>query len=196
MHREHNADSRTPQNTLEDDVSFLALVHNHAVHLRRYCRRFAHSDEECADLQQEVWLRAWEKRTQFEGRGSVAGWLFRLARTVCVRHASQRGLITSGSDLDSFEAPPDADPVAATKLQELEDNLLSLIMSLPKRRRRVVIARLRAGMSTEETARSMNCTSGTVKATLHQAIASLRSSAISSGLMESDYSDWRLQRAE
>jgi RNA polymerase sigma factor (sigma-70 family) len=119
-----------------------------------------------------------------EGRGSLSGWLFRLARTVCWRHVSRRVPTSRDADLDSFEGPAPADPVAATTLQEIEDKLLSLIMALPERRRRVVIARLCVGMSTDETAKSMSCSSGTVKATLHQALASLRSAAVSGGLLD------------
>jgi RNA polymerase sigma-70 factor (ECF subfamily) len=169
-------DLATSPLTRLDDDALNGLIRHCSDELRRYCRRYSRDDDDCCDIEQEVWLLVWEKRAQFQGRGSFSAWLFRLARTVCLRHVQSRNRTTREVDLDCIEAAPPSNVERAIELQELEDELISLVMALPSRRRAVVIARLRFGLSTSETACHMRCSSGTVKAALHQSIASLRGS--------------------
>ena len=49
----------------------------------------------------------------------------------------------------------------------------SALAGLPERQRLAVVLRYFAGLSTAETADAMGCASGTVKSTLHAALASL-----------------------
>jgi len=154
-----------------DEGFFADLVHVHSVQVRRHCRRYAADVDEERDLVQATWVLVWENRRGYTGRGSFAVWLHRLSRTVCTRAVRQR-VDAVKIDETVFESVS-ADGQDAIEQQNLEDDRLDLIMSLPKRRRAVVLARLCAGLSTEETAAMLHCRPGTVKATLHKAIKSL-----------------------
>ncbi len=65
----------------------------------------------------------------------------------------------------------------AIAIDALDDDRLSLVLSLPLRQRQIVLLRLCVGLSTNEVAAQMRCRPGTVKATLHQALRSLRAKA-------------------
>jgi RNA polymerase sigma-70 factor (ECF subfamily) len=156
-----------------EDRLFEHLVREHGAQVRRYCRRFALDSDEEQDLVQATWVLVWERRRGYTGRGSFAGWVHRLTRTVCTRAARRRfDTVNVDDETTLFDAVP-VDAQDAIERQTLEDERLDLIMALPKRRRAIVLARLCAGLSTEETAAMLQCRPGTVKATLHKALKSL-----------------------
>jgi RNA polymerase sigma-70 factor, ECF subfamily len=161
-----------------DEGFFADLVREHSAHIRRFA---VDSDEE-RDLVQATWALAWENRHSYTGRGSFAAWLHRLARTVCTRTARRRVDTIDVCDVETEFASVPGDSQDAIERQNVEDERLDLVMSLPKRRRAVVLARLCAGLSTEETASMLHCRPGTVKATLHKAIKSLVVAAVEKNL--------------
>ena len=63
---------------------------------------------------------------------------------------------------------------AATELGEARDALRLTLAELPDRQREALVLRFFEDLSVEETAKAMGCAAGTVKATVHQALRSLR----------------------
>lgn len=121
------------------------------------------------DLLQDVWLRVYNKRAGFDGRGSFVGWLLAVGRTVGMTAVRNRMRQPVMEDVPVIAAPR-SDPDAGF----LRDNLRDAVLALPERQRDVVMLRLVDGMSTAETARLLQCAEGTVKAALHQATRKLR----------------------
>lgn len=158
-----------------DEEEFASLVRLYSPRLHRYCRKFARDFDDERDLVQATWVLAWERRSDFRGTGSFSAWLTRLARTICLRQASARAAAKEVSLDRTVEIPVrDGDEEEARAIQELEDDQLSAILALPTRRKQVVLLRLLAGLSTDETAHVLQCRPGTVKALLHQALLTLR----------------------
>jgi len=160
-----------------DQATFAEAVVAHGRSIEAYCARFASDSEEAHDLAQEAWLRGWKCRASFHGHGSFAGWMLRVARTVCTRNRgrSQESVILSDAECIPEQSAMTREMAIAS--DELDDDRLSLVLSLPLRQRRVVLLRLCVGLSTNEVAADMHCSPGTVKATLHQAVRSLRDRA-------------------
>jgi RNA polymerase sigma factor (sigma-70 family) len=142
--------------------------------LRLYCRRFSLDGDDEDDLMQAVWVLAWERRCDYDGRGAFVGWLLRIARTICVREAKRRRAYVGVADIGEHAACASRDPLDAILRDELDDARITLVLSLPPRRRSVVLLRLIGGCSVNETASQLGLSPGTVKATLHQAINWLR----------------------
>jgi RNA polymerase sigma factor (sigma-70 family) len=67
-----------------------------------------------------------------------------------------------------------ASPFAAAEFTEQREKLHALLADLPDRQREAVVLRFFEELSVEQTARAMDCAEGTVKATVHQALRSLR----------------------
>jgi RNA polymerase sigma-70 factor (ECF subfamily) len=151
-----------------DETMFAELVTEYSPRLLPYVRRYAGPDADAGDLLQELWLRAFTKRHTFDGRGSLLGWLFMIARTVGMTAVRKR-----------TREPARDESVDVVKLHDPEpalypDAFRDAVLALPERQREVVLLRLIEGMSTSETARVLGCAEGTVKATLHQAMRNLR----------------------
>ena len=66
--------------------------------------------------------------------------------------------------------------VAAVSAQNTEQRevLHAVLANLPDRQREAIVLRFFEELSVEETAAAMNCAEGTVKATVHQALRSMR----------------------
>lgn len=98
-----------------DVAAFRELHGYYADRLRAFvgsrCRRELDADDLC----QEIWLRAWSRRSQFDGR-HFSGWIFKIAhRLICDAYRKQ---------LPS-EMPEDFDPLAVVQ-QGLEVELTAL----------------------------------------------------------------------
>ena len=138
--------------------------------LRPYLRRYAGSAADVSDLLQDVWLRAYRKRSTFEGRGSFFGWLLLVGRTVGMAAVGKRTREPTTEELRERDLPTASRADAAL----LRDALRHAMLMLSGRQRDVVLLRLVEGMSTAETARLLHCAEGTVKATLHHATRRLQ----------------------
>ena len=148
-----------------DDAYFADLVRIHSPRLRPYLRRF---DGDPDDLLQEVWLRAYRKRASFAATGSFIGWLLSICRTVGLRGQKRH------EPLHDDVAHSEHDPIEALELERRRDSFRAAVQELPERQRDVVLLRIVEGRTTAETARILSCAEGTVKATLHHAIANLQ----------------------
>lgn len=159
-----------------DAILFGRLVHDHGDELRRSVARFTHDADEIDELVSATWAIAWIKREQFTGRGPVIGWLARICRSVAIRTERYDQRHERLSQVVELGNRCEKNAEYSLERDDLEDVCLNAVMMLPERRRLVVICRVLRGLSVEETAKLMHCKPGTVKATLHAALAILRAS--------------------
>lgn len=168
-----------------EETTFCALVETHSPRLLAIAGGFASSRADAHDLVQETWVRAYAKRRSFEGRGPLLAWLCAICRNVCVSRSrtGARGEWMSpssgraGGQTDAtgagWRAPSPMRPDAALETAEIGRAVRTALLELPDRQRVVVIYRLLEDRTTRETAELLGCAEGTVKATLHHALANL-----------------------
>lgn len=76
-----------------DEAAFAEIVRRFSPRVFQVASRFFRERSLIEDAAQEVFLRAYTRLADFEGRGSLEGWLTRIATTTClnlVRHAQRR----------------------------------------------------------------------------------------------------------
>jgi RNA polymerase sigma-70 factor (ECF subfamily) len=169
---------RCRQNDFE---AFGRLVDAYQSRVFGFVRRMVPNAEEASDLTQEVFIRAFQSFSRFDGRSSVRTWLFRIAYNLCVdrsRKASRTPAEVSnvGPDgEDQFEAPDHRwTPEQVTLNAELEAVVERGILSMSEKLRSVLLLHDREDLAYEDIALALNVPVGTVKSRLFLARAHLQ----------------------
>lgn len=155
-----------------DVAAFEQLYRENLNRVYALCLRISGDGARAEELTQDVFVRAWEKLAQFEGKSAFSTWLHRLAVNVCLgqrRSDSVRvGKVFTTDDLEAFETPTrPPDPGEALDLERA-------IATLPPGARSVFILHDVEGFKHEEIARMHGSAVGTCKAQLHRARRLLR----------------------
>ena len=69
-----------------DAAAFDALYERHASAVRWRLVQVVRDEAAADDLLQETFLRLWTRAEQWQGTGSVAGWLMRIATNLALNH--------------------------------------------------------------------------------------------------------------
>lgn len=149
-----------------DESAFELLVWRHAALVQRICKEVLRDHHAAEDAAQATFLVLARKAHTFNGRGSVVGWLYRVARRIAVRAAKQqaRQRVTS-VELDRV---PDARPEPDAAPDELAA-LCAEVDRLPERYRVPVLLCFFEGLSHAEAARRVGWPVGTVAGRLARA---------------------------
>jgi RNA polymerase sigma-70 factor (sigma-E family) len=121
------------------------------------------------DTAQEAFARALRRWSSVRGMERPVGWVYVVAMNVGRRAAARRQRDARSESEAMPPAPVDATGTVVTRLA-----LRDALALLPPRQREVVVLRYLADLSVDETADAMRCAKGTVKSTLHAALAALR----------------------
>jgi len=67
-----------------DEAAFAEIVRRYSPRVFQVASRFFRRRSDVEDAAQEVFLRAYTRLTDYEGRGSLEGWITRIATTTCL----------------------------------------------------------------------------------------------------------------
>ena len=132
-----------------------------------------------AEAVQETGLRFLKQVAGFRGESQIRTWSLGIAINVVREMKRRRGRHLTGTAEDGDGMAQTLDdpaplPPAMSELGEARDALQQTLSELPERQREAIVLRYFEDLSVDETARAMGCASGTVKATVHQALRSLK----------------------
>ena len=167
--------------------------------LTRYCDwKLGSPDAE--DAVQETFIRALHAVDQFEGRGTLQAWLYRIATNVCIdmlerRKRSARPMdfgptnesitgVGALAEITWIERPygrvaPSGDPADVSESREaVERALVAMLRYLPPRQRGVVILREVLHWKAREVAELLGTSIASVNSALQRARATLESRAL------------------
>ena len=90
-----------------DEGALVALFDRYLGRLYRFCAALLRSPEEAEEVVGEVFLQAFRHARDFRGEGTFAGWLFRIARNICLERlrTGRRLQIISLEELREGELP-------------------------------------------------------------------------------------------
>jgi RNA polymerase sigma-70 factor (ECF subfamily) len=165
-----------------DAELFRRLVERYSPRLLAIARSFTDDLDEAHDLVQDVWVRVFEKRQTFAGRGSLLAWICTIGYSVCAGRPNRpvRAVHSAAARAAAREAMTTvpvsgtAGPDVSAERSDLRGALHRSMGRLTERERSAVLMRLVEGRSTRETAEALGCAEGTVKATLHHALRKLQ----------------------
>jgi RNA polymerase sigma-70 factor (ECF subfamily) len=185
-----------------DRLAFERVTTAHRRELKLHCYRMMGSLHEADDLVQDTFLRAWRGRSEFDGRGSVRGWLYTIATNSCLNALKARsrahrilqqpgrppshGAATGGPTAEAawLEPYPDAElpaiadstpgPEARYEAREaVQLAFVAAIQDLPPRQRAALLLSDVLGWSAVETAQLLGGSIASINSALQRARATL-----------------------
>ena len=178
-----------------DESAFSSLVEKYRHELHVHCYRMLGSFQDAEDTVQETFLRAWNKRSSYEGRSTFRAWLYAIATHACLDALEARGRRPKPVDTQVADSPsalleageimwlepyPDrllqgGDPDAAALAKEtIELAFLVSIQLLPPRQRAVLILRDVLGWPAKDAASLLELSVPSANSALQRARATLK----------------------
>ena len=166
-----------------DAFCMLAERYARRIHLLafHYCR----NAQDAEDLSQEVWLKAYQGLRSFRSESSFYTWLRRITINAFLNHRRsslfRRNGETSAVQLLQFDSENNETPLKSPAVSPeniynklLFENVVEALAELTPSQRLAFLLRHYEGMTYEEIANAMNCSTGTVKKGVSRAIVKLR----------------------
>jgi RNA polymerase sigma-70 factor (ECF subfamily) len=169
-----------------DEDAFEELAGRYQEPLRRHLLAMVRGDDAAGDLLQEALLRAWTRAEQWDGRGGVRAWLFRIATNLALNHlrsvrrrretplepppaapvdGEEREAETPAWMIDTANEAPDQAVIRAESVRRLH----GLVDELPEEKREVWSLVYEQDLDMAGAAERLGIPTGTVKSRLHHA---------------------------
>lgn len=167
-----------------DTQAFNLLARAAQDELFRLALRRGLSDADAAEAVQETLTRAYQGRDRWRAGADAAAWLCGIAGNVvhellrrrrrAAGPAASSMQFDGGDDATSTLADPSDGAAEIVSRADDAEQLRLAIAALPDRQREAICLRFLQQQSVRETAQTMGCAEGTVKATVFAAMESLR----------------------
>lgn len=166
-----DADTTTPE------ADFEVFFRHHQQDTFGYLWRLTGEEQVAYDLSQETFIRAWQHFSDLRHYDHPAGWLFRVATNLALKHLRHRRIVTrlvttTQYDDDGLAEPADRAPTnhADHAEQVVQNDLVRIVLlALAPRSRAVLVLHDVYGLSTDEVAQTLTMTRAAVKMMLCRA---------------------------
>ena len=147
--------------------------------LYHHLNSVVHDSESAEDLLQETFLRVWTRSEQWDGRGGVKAWLFKIGTNLALNSLrSPKHRKETPLDFDRVEddyngryevglmADPSEKPELAFELSQTRSDIRRLVNELPEEKRELIRLVYESEMEIKEAAEIMGIPEGTAKSRL------------------------------
>jgi len=159
-----------------DERAFAELYRRHKAEVYTYCLRMMSGDRDAAnDLFQEVFIKAFEKADQFRVGTNVTGWIYMIARNLCLNAIRDR---RPNDALDAHPMLASRDRSLAPEYDEeqhfLRQKLEEALQALPLEFREPFMLREFDGFTYSEIAQMTGATLSVTKVRIYRAKQKMR----------------------
>ncbi|MGO9017745.1 MAG: RNA polymerase sigma factor [Syntrophobacteraceae bacterium] len=124
------------------------------------------------DIAQEVFLRVYRAASEFEPKGKVSTWIFKIAYNLSLNEVLRRSRFCPITDIDDhgFE-PAEANP---SGLKELAEEVMDAVRHLPEKQRAALLLRVNEDLSYAEIGNILSASIPSVESLLFRARGNLK----------------------
>lgn len=131
----------------------------------RLCLRHCGQSDVAEDLAQETFIEAWRNRHKLVAPTLSPGWLYKIARNICLRWRRTRGQEGIMAELPEEMSTPFPDTLEQAEVSKLLDQAMA---TLPLETRQLLVGRYVEELPLSELADRQNTSEGTVAVRLHR----------------------------
>lgn len=158
-----------------DPLALATLYARHAPGLLAFLERRTISREEAEDVLQETFVRIFEGRGSFEGRGRFRAWLYTIAMRLAQDRAQERRRRTEIlATRFGPESQVHTDPDEIALGERGQERLEAVLRALPSEQGLALQLRFRDGFSYREMAELCGEPEGTLRSRVHHALRRVR----------------------
>ena len=170
----------------DDANAFCSLAERYARRIYLLAFHYCRNAQDAEDLSQEVWLKAFQALAGFRAESSFYTWLRRITINAFLNHQRSSSFRQQGqtTTVELIDAESETVFVSRSTSPEtiynkvLFERVMNALAELTPTQRLMFLLRHYEGMSYDEIAVAMNCTSGTVKKGVSRAITKLRAKLV------------------
>lgn len=174
-----------------DEAVFGMLYTRHTPSMIRVAATIVNSRATAEELSQETWIAVLKNIGGFEGRSSLAGWIFTILINKARTRARRDGRSVSfdeGGEENTLSAAFDGhgrwkempelwDEITPERIvagRRLAEHMRDAIDALPPAQRAVIVLRVQQGLEPSEVCEALGLSDGNMRVLLHRARLSLR----------------------
>lgn len=161
-----------------DEHAAQQLYERYSDSVHAICYRILLDRAMVLDCMQEIWLKFFRSLETLEVKGSVKGWLTRIAVNTAIdvyRKRRNHGVVVDLEDgvIDSIQP---VEPLGTSQLEETEwkDKILAVLHQLSFAQRTAFVLRYMEDVPNSEIAEILGCAEGTVRSHIRRSILTLR----------------------
>jgi RNA polymerase sigma-70 factor (ECF subfamily) len=153
-----------------DPDAFAVLFEAHKDRVFSIALRYSGDEAAAMDIAQDIFLKLISKIGDFRGDSRFESWLYRLVVNRCLdyRRGRRRWLPVVDDMLDALSSTRES-ALHGLLRAEAQENVWQVVGKLPAAQRIVVVLRYTEGLSYEEIAELLGCSTGTVASRLNRA---------------------------
>ncbi len=184
-----------PQSTSEDELirraqaadldAFCLLAQRFERRIYSLALHYCHNHQDAEDLSQEVWLKSYQALKTFRGESSFYTWLRKITINCFLNQERARSFRWRGqtTGIQLFDAEAIENNESRAPAADSENSLLNRIMvekvmqalsELSSQQRLIFLLKHHEGMTYEEIAKAVGCSTGTAKKSMSRALIKLR----------------------
>jgi len=168
-----------------DTEAFCLLAKGYARRIYLLAFHYCHNPQDAEDLSQEVWLKAYQALGTFRGESSFYTWLRKITINCFLNHQRARSFRWRGQTTDitllGVDSIESDERVASTSNSEttlhnriLAEKVMQALSELTPPQRLIFLLKHHEGMTYEEIAKAVGCSTGTAKKSVSRAVGKLR----------------------
>lgn len=168
-----------------DPEAFCLLAKGYERRIYLLAFHYCHNPQDAEDLSQEVWLKAYQALGSFRGESSFYTWLRKITINCFLNYQRARRYSWRGQKTDVQLLTVDSiewnEPVASASTSEttlhnriLAERVMQALSELTPSQRLIFLLKHHEGMTYEEIAKAVGCSTGTAKKSVSRAVRKLR----------------------
>ena len=168
-----------------DTEAFCLLAKGYERRIYLLAFHYCHNPQDAEDLSQEVWLKAYQALGTFRGESTFYTWLRKITINCFLNHQRARRYSWRGQKtdvqllaVDSIESDERQSPTSNSETtlhnRILAERVMQALSELTPPQRLIFLLKHHEGMTYEEIAKAVGCSTGTAKKSVSRAVRKLR----------------------